>query len=1319
MFHIEEMHARRIIRLWQHVIILIIMLTSVWRQTGLASSQTPSFAFEHLTREQGLLSERVNAIVQDQQGFLWFGTANGLFRYDGYALKRYAQESGSLPEDYVFALHVDRSGTLWVGMHTQGLYRFDHTSEQFAPVGLLPENTPGADPDIMIRAIYEDRQGGLWIGTEEHGAFLLKPGSAEWVNYRHHPDRTDSLNSDAVFSFHEDRSGAIWVGTRNGLNRFDRNANQWTSYFAQPAEVAPVSNRSIFSLAEDQHGAIWFGIYDVGLYRFDPRAEQLDEFVHDPQYPGSLSENKVYSVYFDRSGALWAGTWSGGLNRFDLDTGQFTCYCHDPLDGSSIGKGAVRAIYEDRAGSLWFGVDGWGASALHRSLAPFRHYIQNPCNPDRLSDSAIRCIYQDRRGAIWISTVAGGLNRLDPETGQFTHYRHDPDDPHSLSDNSLYAIFEDQAGALWVGAYNGLNRFDPAAQQFIRYINSPEDPSSLSHNFVLSLAEDKQGNLWIGTQQGLNRFDRRTHGFERHLSDPEDPGSLSDDLIMTVFFDSANTFWVGTLRGGLNRFDPDQGAWRHYRPDPENPFSLSHDRVYVLYEDSAGRFWVGTADGLNLLDRDTGRSTRYTQQEGLPSAAIVGILEDEQGHLWLNTFDGLSRFDPRAETFTHYDSSDGLVNSEYNYASSIRTREGELWFGGKKGIDVVDPGRIIENSYLPPVVLTDIEINNTPVSIERDTATALRLSYQERVISVEFAALNFIAPQKNRYAYKLEGFDREWVETGSDRRRATYTNLDPGKYLFRVCGSNNDGLWNETGASLSIIITPPWWKTWWFYALCLMTVFGVFGLAYWSKTRQLRKERAMAAALRESEQRLKVMIQNSPLGIGIVDSAGKLVGCNQALADMVGYSQKELLQLNFADFTHPEDLEREWQLIQEMWAQQTDSYRMEKRYTRKDGTIIWVNVTAAVIMEGEALHFGFAFVEDITPRKQADEALHQSKKELQLTLEATTDGLWKWNFDENTLFFSPRYYTMLGYEPDEFPATYQNWKGLIHPDDRERALTTAMEYLAAKPEVYENEFRLKTKSGNYRWIHSYARVVERNDRGEALRMIGNHVDITERKQAEDRLKASLTEKEILLRELYHRTKNTMQIICSMLMLQAARMPENDQVQQLVQDTERRIMSMALVHQLLYQAQDLSRLNLRDYLQELSCQIMQRDTLAAQRIALTLNIEPVAVLLDTALPCGLLLNELLSNALKHGFPAERTGTITITLFRNANDLLELHVADNGVGVPPGFDFRQQSSFGLQTVMTIAEYQLHGKITYDTQQGVRCRVEFPDTLYAPRV
>ncbi len=773
-----------------------------------------------------------------------------------------------------------------------------------------------------------------------------------------------------------------------------------------------------------------------------------------------------------------------------------------------------------------------------------------------------------------------------------------------------------------------------------------------------------------------------------------------------------------------------------------------------------------------------------------------------------------------------------------------------------------------------------------------------------------------------------------------------------------------------------IVRDPQDFLTWWFYLLCALSILCAFGLLYWHKVKQLRKEHALTAALQESERRFRAIVQNAPLGVGIVDSEGNLVGCNQALVNMVGYRQDELLQLNFADFTHPDDLEREWALIQAMWAQQAHAYTMEKRYIRKDQTVIWVKVVATVVKENGEVNFGFAFVEDITERKsmeaalkqerekaqtyldiagvmilaldsagnvtlvnqkgcallgyakqdivgknwfqcfipervrseavsifgalmagnvepveyvedivltsnseeriiawhntvltddtghiigtlssgediterrQAEEALRQSERELQLTLEATTDGIWKWNFETNSLFFSSRYYTMLGYAPDEFPATYENWRDLIHPEDRKHALAVASTYLATKPDLYENEFRLRTKQGKYRWVHSYAKVVERRDTGEAVRMIGNHVDITkrkqaaealrrmnerfalathaahlgvwdwdiqkneltwddrmyelygvqrenfagayeawlsgvhpddrttsnalseqarrgereydtefrivrpdgttrwlqayaqviwdedgkavrmtgvnyditERKQAEVKLKASLAEKEVLLRELYHRTKNTLQIIQSMLLLQADRIPENHQVQQLVHDTENRIMTISLIHQKLYQSQDLSHLNISEYVQELADLLLQSFYTPSQNISLVFDIEDLPMLFDTAIPCGLIINELLSNALKHAFPDGREGEIKIRLSRKEEGQLELLIADNGVGVPPDFDFRSQSTFGLPTVIAIVEHQMQGTIRFTGYDGVHCIIEFPDTLYTQRI
>lgn len=1089
---------------------------------GSAQAEQEPVAFDHLTIEQGLLNERVQAIVQDQQGFLWFGARNGLFRYDGHGLKSYqheAQKPGSLPENGVFALQVDRRGTLWIGTQTQGLWRFDHAAEQFLPA---PGNPP-LDITTSIFVIVEDRQGWLWIGTEGQGLYRFNPDSGAWVHDRHDPTNPHSVSDDNIQAIYEDRTGVIWAVTRNGLNRFDRNTEQWTSYHAKFAEAGMANHPRIMGIVEDDQGGLWLAVYGSGVARFDPQREQVTTFVYDPANPGSLSDNKVYSIYHDHRGVLWVGTWSGGLNRFDPATGQFTRYQHDSLDASSLGQGAILAIYEDRAGSLWVSIDGWGLSVYHRARTPLRHYTYNPLASNSLNDAAVRPIYQDQAGIIWIGTAAGGLNRLDPATGRITYYRHDPADPHSLSDNSLYAITEDHTGALWVGTYAGLNRFDPLTQQFTRYHNAPEDPTSLSHNFVYALAEDGAGQMWIGTEHGLNRFDLTTGRFQRYLHDPARPDSLSDNTIAPILCDRANTLWVGTSKGGVNRFEPETGGWVHYRHIPDDPTSLSHDMVCALYEDRTGQLWIGTLRGLNRLDRATGRCVRYTQQDGLPSETITGILEDEQGFLWLSTFKGLVRFDPRTAAMTVFDHSDGLLNQEYDFFAAHRTRQGELWFGGKKGIDIIDPNQITQNPYVPPVVLTGFEINNKPVPIGAGsvlqysitTTKILTLSYRDRVLTFEFAALNFIAPHKNRYQYMLEGFDSDWVATTSDRRRATYTNLDPGRYVFRVRGANNDGVWNETGASLAITIMPPWWRTWWFYMFGVVGVLGLFGLVYWNQAHQLQKERAMIVALRRAKEFSESLITTMPDGFTVLNAQGVHTDVNPAFCEMTGFTRDELIGLArphpYWPPEHHAELEAAFSRVR-----QNHKTSFELVLMRKNGERFPVIVSAALLRDehGQIINY-FATIKDITAHKRAEEALWINAERYRKAQAIGHVGNWEYDLQTRQLWGSDEVKRIYGFDPEQPELSIVEVENCIL--ERERVHQAAIDLIKAdKPYHLEYEIHPRNSS-EPRIIASIAEVL-RDEHKHPLKVVGVIQDITERKRAEDELARHHAHLEELVRE---------------------------------------------------------------------------------------------------------------------------------------------------------------------------------------------------------
>jgi len=556
-------------------------------------------------------------------------------------------------------------------------------------------------------------------------------------------------------------------------------------------------------------------------------------------------------LYEDHAGELWICFWGGGLDKFDRETETFTHYQNNPADPYSLINNNVYMIYRDRVGMVWIATDG-GISILDRGGKPFRHYRFIPGDPNSLSDNAVRSIYEDRSGVLWVGTVSGGLNEFDRETGQFAQYLHDPDDPNSLSNNTVKAIYEDRTGNLWVGTWGGgLNKFDRETGIFTHYQHDSADPHSLSHNVVLPIYEDRRGNLWIGTWGGgLNKFDRGTEQFTRYQHDPADPHTLSHNQVVVIYEDRLDDLWIGTM-GGLDRFNREAETFTRYHNIPTDPNSLANDAVYSLYEDWRGVFWIGTyGGGLDKFDRENEQFTHYTVKNGLPSNSVWGILEEdaaspngedpdgEGGNLWLSTTAGLSRFNPQTETFRNYDVSDGLQGNTFNSINDYyKGKSGEMFFGGTNGLTAFYPEQIVDNQNPPTVVITNFQLENKPVPIGGDSVLqksiletdALILSYLDRIFSFEFAALNYRAAEKNRYKYRLEGFEELWNEVDSTRRFATYTNLDPGGYIFRVIGSNNDGVWNEEGVSIKITITPPWWETAWFRIGILMVVTGLLG----------------------------------------------------------------------------------------------------------------------------------------------------------------------------------------------------------------------------------------------------------------------------------------------------------------------------------------------------------------------------------------------------------------------------------------------------------------------------------------------------------
>jgi signal transduction histidine kinase/streptogramin lyase len=556
-----------------------------------------------------------------------------------------------------------------------------------------------------------------------------------------------------------------------------------------------------------------------------------------------LNASLITAIFEDSQGRLWVGG-SSGLHLMARENSSFTRYQHDPNDRYSLSSGTVLAIHEDRSGVIWFGTTGGGLSKYIQANERFALYQRRPGAQNSLSDDVVNALYEDRQSSVWVGTMDGGLNQLDLQNGTVTVYENNPSDSSSLGNNDVRAVYEDQEGTLWVGTYGaGINRFDRAARRFTRFHYDQHDPRSLSDDRVMAIYEDRRGNLWVGTRSGgLNLMTNRQVGQFIHFQhDPDNPASLSGDFVRVIYEDSHGKLWIGTYTG-ISVLDLDTKRFTHYHNDPNDANSLSNDRVLSFYESADGVMWVGTLmGGLNRFDRATQTFQHYTEKQGLPNDAVHGILGDAQGNLWLSTNLGLSRFNPASASFHNYDIRDGLQSNEFNAGAYFQRSQNRLYFGGVQGITVFDPADVVDNPTVPPVVITAFKKFNQVERTDLEASEDITLSYQDNFISFEFAALDFSTPEKNQYAYMLEGFNKDWVYSGT-LRNASYTNLKGGEYTFRVKGSNKDGVWNESGTAVSIVVVPPLWERWWFIGSLALGIVGSIAGGYLLRIRRIQFE---------------------------------------------------------------------------------------------------------------------------------------------------------------------------------------------------------------------------------------------------------------------------------------------------------------------------------------------------------------------------------------------------------------------------------------------------------------------------------------------
>ena len=873
--------------------------------------------FERISTEQGLSQNSIVRIFQDSRGFLWLCTFDGLNRYDGYQFKIFrniSDDSTSLSNNKVLSICEDYQGNIWIGTYGGGLNKFERAKETFKRYLQSNQNSLSSN---IVTSIIQDKDTNLWIGTFGGGLNKFNPQKEKFIHYNHRNDDKNSISSNNIIALQEDQYGILWVGTLDGLNRFDKSNQTFTTYKFDSGNPASISNNKISSISEDNLGNIWVGTFEGGLNVFsqhsnDPLKRGYDKkikffhFVHNPNDKKSISSNGILSIYQDSWGDTWIGTDGGGLNKTTVDKNpfanynsrderavQFLHFIHNPKNSLSLSEDRVWSILEDKSGILWIGTNA-GLNKVDVRKKQFESYSYNPLEPGSISDGDVSSILKDSFGNLWVGTGGGGLNLFDQKNQTFIHFKHNPNNSTSLSNDEVFSLYQDAHNNLWIGTYGGLNKLsseylagiktDPSPV-FNSYKHDPSDTNSLSDNRVYSILEDHYGILWIGTLDGgLNRLIQEVETknssptFQHFKHNPGDPNSISADRVFSIFEDSRNNIWIGTWGGGLNKILIDEALRKernkyftakfvHYKNEPDNPFSLSDNGVLSIYEDHRGTLWIGTyGGGLNKFDNNSETFNHFTKADGLTNNVILGILEDPGGNLWLSTIMGLNKFNPKNNTFNHFNSNDGLPGNEFSLGTFIN-KNGEMYFGGTNGFIKFHPDSIKDINYVSPVIITDFKIFNRSVPIGMDSSTnrsilshsiletkQIDLNHDDYVISFEFASIDFHRPDKIKYLYIMEGFDREWNLTDASRRTANYTNLDPGNYTFKVKTEGNSDNLKEAIASIKIFIHPPWWKTFWAYSVYVFLFAGTLLVLYLLQMRRIRLKHEIAMSKFEAKK---------------------------------------------------------------------------------------------------------------------------------------------------------------------------------------------------------------------------------------------------------------------------------------------------------------------------------------------------------------------------------------------------------------------------------------------------------------------------------
>lgn len=838
---------------------LLALCSLLWVATA-AASPGPELRFQRIMEHSDALKKNASAlmtVVQDHTGFMWFGGENGLARFDGLHFKRYepSPEPGGHPSNIVRDLLIDRDGVMWVATD-RGLARYVEHEDRFDVFRPIQDD-PTTLPHNVITSLALDRHNRLIVGSGS-GVSIVSADRSRFTNI---PLTAGPQASTFVLDTFVDSKNRIWVGTREyGLFLLDQDGEVVRHFVAAVGREGALQSDMVKSIEEDQFGRIWAGTYGGGVSRLNEGERSFTTYLANPSDPHAIGSNTVWDLYLDSADVLWLSTDQGGLARYDAETDGFVHYRHSAMDRNSIASNQVQAIYEDRERNLWITTFPDGINFYDRSHSEITNYTYREDDPDSLSNSAVLDFMQTADGLLWIGTE-NGLNLFDLDQRRFVRrYVRDPLSDTGLQANAVLSLAEDPSGDIWVGTWGGgLHRFDRVTETFHNYRPDRQKSGSISSAFIWDLYVDRENVLWVATETGgLNRYDRATDSFEHYTLDQSDPHSISSNFIWAILEDRRGGFWLATV-DGLNQLDRATGRFTRYAKDMDDAGTLNSVRIRALMEDSQGRIWVGTQDvGAVMFNYDTNTFTHLNWPESL-APLVTSFVEDNLGFIWASTANGIARINPKNLEVRSFHRNQGLVGDTFNRDATFKDRKGQLYFGSTDGFSVFDPRAFTLYGNDFPLVLTDFRLFNRPVDIgAEDSPLSRAITYADRInlrhdhamFSVSFATLNYRAAHEYKYVYKLEGFDDEW-HTAAGTNSATYTNLSPGSYTFKVRSTDRDGNWNRHEAQVQVLMaSPPWLSLWAYlgYALAAVLVV-VFLVRMFLKHVELDKQRALNAEL--------------------------------------------------------------------------------------------------------------------------------------------------------------------------------------------------------------------------------------------------------------------------------------------------------------------------------------------------------------------------------------------------------------------------------------------------------------------------------------